>query len=47
MIASDAIAILFGKWLNHMLPPKTMHLLSGGLFLLFGIYGLISFFINL
>lgn len=47
MVVSDWVAILFGKWLNHMLCPKTMRTLSGSLFLLFGVLGLISFFAGL
>lgn len=47
MVASDFIAVLFGKFLNSKISEKTMNLLSGGLFLAFGILGLISFFIGI
>lgn len=47
MVVSDSIAVLFGKFLNSKISEKTMNLLSGGLFLFFGIIGLISFFIGL
>lgn len=46
MIISDSIAIIFGKWLNTKLSSKTMNLLSGILFLIFGVIGLISFFME-
>ena len=41
MVVSDFIAVLFGKFLNSKISEKTMNLLSGGLFLAFGILGLI------
>lgn len=47
MVISDSIAILFGKWLNNKFSSKTMNLLSGILFLIFGIIGLISFFMEI
>lgn len=47
MVLSDSIAILFGKFLSHKVSEKTMNLLSGILFLIFGIIGLISFFIKI
>ena len=47
MVVSDGIAILFGKWLSHKFSENTMRILSGGLFLLFGIGGLVSFFMSL
>lgn len=47
MVISDSIAILFGKWLSHKVSSKTMNLLSGILFLIFGLVGLISFLIEI
>ncbi len=47
MVISDGIAILFGRCLNRIFSPKTMNLLSGILFLAFGIFGFISFFAKL
>lgn len=47
MVVSDFIAVLFGKFLNSRISEKTMNLLSGSLFLAFGILGLISFFVGL
>lgn len=47
MVISDSIAILFGKWLSNKFSAKTMNLLSGILFLIFGIIGLISFFMEI
>lgn len=44
MVVSDSIAILFGKLLTHKISEKTMNVLSGILFLIFGIIGFISFF---
>lgn len=41
MVISDFIAVLFGKFLNSKISEKTMSLLSGGLFLAFGIVGLV------
>lgn len=41
MVVSDFIAVLFGKFLNSKISEKTMNLLSGSLFLAFGILGLI------
>lgn len=41
MVVSDFIAVLFGKFLNSKISEKTMNLLSGSLFLTFGILGLI------
>lgn len=46
MVISDSIAIIFGKWLSNKLSPKTMNLLSGVLFLIFGIIGLFAFFME-
>lgn len=47
MVVSDGVAILFGKWLSHKISEKHMQLLSGGLFLVFGIGGFISFFMGI
>ncbi len=44
MVVSDSIAILFGKLLTHKISEKTMNILSGVLFLIFGMIGFISFF---
>lgn len=41
MVVSDFIAVLFGKFLNSKISEKAMNLLSGCLFLAFGILGLI------
>ncbi len=40
MVASDSIAIIFGKLLNKYISEKAMQRLSGILFLLFGFIGL-------
>lgn len=45
MVVSDSIAIAFGKVLNKYISEKNMQKLSGVLFLIFGIIGLIKFFI--
>ena len=45
MVISDSIAIAFGKVLNKYISEKNMQKLSGILFLIFGIIGLIKFFI--
>ncbi len=47
MVVSDSIAILFGKLLSHKVSEKHMKLLSGGLFLIFGVGGLVSFFMGI
>ena len=47
MVASDSIAILFGKFLSNKVSDKCMNTLSGIIFLLFGFLGFISFFIDL
>lgn len=41
MVVSDGIAVLFGKFLNHYISESTMQKLSGILFLIFGILGLL------
>ena len=45
MVVSDSFAIIFGKILNKYISEKNMQKLSGILFLIFGILGLINFFI--
>lgn len=45
MVVSDSIALAFGKVLNKYISEKNMQKLSGILFLIFGIVGLIKFFI--
>lgn len=47
MVISDSIAILFGKFLTRKISEKTMNLLSGILFLIFGMFGFISFFAHI
>ena len=44
MIASDLIAIIFGKALSHKIPESIMQKLSGTLFLIFGFLGIFNFF---
>lgn len=46
MVMSDAIAILFGKFLSSKISNKLMNTLSGIIFLLFGVFGFINLFIN-
>lgn len=43
MVTSDAIAILFGKFLSSKVSNNFMNVLSGIIFLLFGIGGFIRF----
>ena len=45
MVVSDLIAIIFGKILSNKLPENLMQKLSGVLFLIFGIMGIIRIFI--
>lgn len=47
MVISDAIAILFGKFLSSKISNKLMNTLSGIIFLLFGLFGFVSLFINI
>lgn len=48
MVVSDFIAVLFGKFLSNKFSEKTMNLLSGSLFLTFGILGLIcNIYVNM
>ena len=37
LCASTLLAVLFGGILSRFLPPRTLHLLSGALFILFGL----------
>jgi len=46
MVASDLIAIIFGKALSHKIPEKMMQKLSGILFLIFGFLGIFYFFLD-
>ena len=46
MVASDTIAILFGKFLSNKVSNKCMNTLSGIIFILFGVFGFISFLIE-
>ena len=43
MVASDLIAILFGKFLSKKVSEKTMQTFSGILFLIFGVIGILKF----
>lgn len=43
MVASDLIAILFGKFLSKKVSEKTMQAFSGILFLIFGFIGILNF----
>ena len=45
MVSSNAIAIIFGKILNKYISEKKLQILSGILFLLFGLIGLIKYLI--
>lgn len=47
MVISDSIAILFGKLLTHKISEKAMNILSGVLFLVFGVIGFASFFAHI
>lgn len=48
MVVSDFIAVLFGKFLNSKISEKTMNLLSGSLFLAFGVIGLVcNIYVNM
>lgn len=46
MCASDLIAIILGKFLSTKIPAKGVETLSSILFLLFGIVGLVRFFLQ-
>lgn len=43
MVASDTIAILFGKFLSSKVPDSLIERLSGILFIIFGVVGFIQF----
>lgn len=43
MVISDLIAIIFGKALSHKIPENVMQKLSGILFLIFGLIGILNF----
>ena len=45
MLASDSIAIFFGKWLGSKFSTNTIEILSNSIFLLFGIIGILSIII--
>ena len=46
MVVCDFIAILFGKFLNKHISEKTMQKLSGVLFILFGMIGIVGILIG-
>lgn len=43
MVASDSIAIFFGKWLGSKVSTHTVEILSNAIFVLFGIIGILGF----
>lgn len=45
MVVSNSIAIFFGKWLGSKFSSYTVELLSNIIFVLFGIFGLLSIFL--
>ena len=45
MIASDLIAIIFGKVLSKKIPENIIQKFSGILFLIFGFLGILNFII--
>lgn len=47
MVVSDAIAILFGKFLSSKVSSNFMNILSGIIFILFGAIGMVGFLVNL
>lgn len=47
MVISDGLAILLGKFLSKKISPFVMNILSGIIFLAFGTFGMISFFIEI
>lgn len=47
MVLSDYLAILLGKFLSSKISPRLMSILSGIIFLLLGIVGMVKFFINI
>lgn len=44
MVASDSIAIFFGRWLGSKISPQIIEVLSNTIFILFGILGIINIF---
>ena len=42
MVASDSIAIFFGKWIGSKFSNHTIELLSNTIFILFGIFGILG-----
>lgn len=47
MVVSDSIAIVFGKFLSHKISEHMMNILSGVIFIVFGVFGFVSFFVDL
>ena len=47
MVASNSIAIFFGKFLENKLKPDLMQTLSNIIFILFGLFGLFSLLMDL
>lgn len=47
MVASNSIAIFFGKFLENKLKPDLMQTLSNIIFILFGVFGLFSLLMDL
>lgn len=47
MVASDSIAIIFGKFLSSKISSNMMNTLSGIVFIIFGVFGFVRFFIDL
>lgn len=45
MLASDSIAIFFGKWLGSKISDTTIEILSNIIFILFGIIGVVNLFL--
>ena len=46
MVLSDFIAIILGKYLSSKISDKTMNLVSGLIFLIFGVLGIFSLIIT-
>ena len=42
MVASNSIAIFFGKWLGSKISPSTIEILSNAIFILFGVIGILG-----
>ena len=47
MVLSDYLAILLGKFLSSKVSPRLMNILSGAIFLLFGVIGMVRFFVGI